>query len=520
MSMVSGAARAKSAVARAAACGIPRQVVVTVAVPSSTATLTADTSSSGKLAAARAAAARAAAARAAAARNVAAAHAAAVRKAAAARVAMLRALAVLTTPMQRKVAATRAWLAAHKAAAQRAAIRATAARQAAEQARRLAPALAADAPGAPSIEAGVVTTSAECGSSAPVTVPYFVTQHAPAREPSGHRAQTADARMPAKTASTTSAGTSPTVRSAPKPDPKPAATRAWIPKAPGDGLPTASAQSHYIRSLSGHDSDRMPMYRLGTLDAMRNRGTNRYLVLLDIGGQLPLGVRQSINGRFVSYPALVSAVSAYLNGYRLYMDPRSSVTVAVGTNNDLLTSAYAGRAWADYVVDPLRAHAAKFARVDVVGANDIEPGFRNGPAATYQWERSYLHATVAPLIYNGSADGCSWRQISSRCNDGWRSADVARLAGALAPDRITVLPQIYNGWQAQQWARISHEAANLSHRPLTFAGPLTETAACGHDPTCPTMRSGFARQVLARALASDHFTRVAWLPAGTDLDVR
>jgi hypothetical protein len=243
------------------------------------------------------------------------------------------------------------------------------------------------------------------------------------------------------------------------------------------------------------------------------------VVLLDIGGQVANGVRQSVNGRFVSYAWLVSAVSAYLDGYAHHKDPRSQVIVAIGTNNDLLTSAASGRAWADRVVDPLRTHAAHYGGVQIDGASDIEPGFANGPAASRQWERAYLHATSAPLLYNGSADGCSTRHVRSGCAGGWKSTDVASLAGAAAPSRISALPQIYNNTQAKQWALISHAAVTISRHPLKFAGVLTENAACGRDPDCPTMPLRWARRALFNALRADPVTRVRRWPAGTDLDV-
>jgi hypothetical protein len=172
------------------------------------------------------------------------------------------------------------------------------------------------------------------------------------------------------------------------------------------------------------------------------------------------------------------------------------------------------------VVDPLRTHATRYGGFQIDGASDIEPGFANGPVPSRQWERAYLSATSAPLIYNGSADGCSTRNARALCAGGWRATDVASVAGASAPGRISVLPQIYNNVQAKQWALISHASVNLSRHRLNFAGVLTENAACGRDANCPTMPLRWAQRALFNALHADPITRVQHWPAGTDLDVR
>lgn len=276
---------------------------------------------------------------------------------------------------------------------------------------------------------------------------------------------------------------------------------------------------HYIRSLTGHSRDRAAMYALGTRDAQRNRGNRYSLVLLDIGGQVRGGIRQSVNGNFVSYGALVSAIGAYINGYTQHRDHRLVVTIAVGTNNDLVTSRATGAAWAKNVVNPLRHRAAKARNLQVIGANDIEPGFSSGVHAARLWMLGYLQATKAPLLFNGSADGCSTIEMASGCNGGWTAKNLAWFAGLVAPNRILVMPQIYNHAMAAQWAQIAKTAVVYGHRRLQFVGPLTETAACGGDPACPTMPSSTAWLALWHGLRSSSLTRVASLPAQTDLDI-
>jgi hypothetical protein len=262
------------------------------------------------------------------------------------------------------------------------------------------------------------------------------------------------------------------------------------------------------------------MFALGALDASRNRGAHRYIVLLDIGGQVFGGVKQSITNGYVRYSALVAAVDAYVGGYHSRHDTRAPVVIALGTNNDLATSQVTGAEWARRVVNPVRRWSAGLAGIQIVGADDLEPDFGSGVSAAHRWVSGYLHATTAPLLYNGSADGCSTVKLASACNNGWTSADIARLAGLSAPSRIAVLPQIYNPTMAAQWAQIDRTAIAIGHRALRFEGPLTENAACGSDPSCPTMPSAAAWGALWAELRRNRATAVGSLPAQTDLDVR
>jgi hypothetical protein len=124
------------------------------------------------------------------------------------------------------------------------------------------------------------------------------------------------------------------------------------------------------------------------------------------------------------------------------------------------------------------------------------------------------------MVFNGSADGCSTIHSRSHCNNGWTARDLAYLAGVMAPDRILVLPQIYNTAMAEQWGQISRTAVKDGHKPLRILGPLTETAACGADPYCPTMPSRNAWIHLWRALHLVHPNVKHSLPVQADLDVR
>lgn len=283
-------------------------------------------------------------------------------------------------------------------------------------------------------------------------------------------------------------------------------------------MPGQAVLGHYIRSLTGRARDLRIMRRLGAADARRNRGGAAHLVLLDIGGQGRHGVFLSIVDRFVSYPALVRALNSYVAGYHSRQHRHAPVTISLGTNNDLYTSANAGRLWARKVVNPVRATARRYPDLTVAGANDIEPGFSAGPRATKRWLHGYLRNTAAPFVFNGSADGCSWTRPASHCNRGWSARTLAVLAGGAAPRRTFVLPQIYNRLMAGQWAQISRTAARTRHTRLHIVGPLTEQRACGRNPSCPSMPSRAAWQLLHHKLRSVGLLPPA-LPVRVDLDV-
>jgi hypothetical protein len=274
---------------------------------------------------------------------------------------------------------------------------------------------------------------------------------------------------------------------------------------------------HYVRSLRGNAHDLAIMRTLGARDAQKNTSHGQHLVLLDIGGQVAGGVYLSTTHRFITYPKLTRALEAYVDGYHQRQHANAPVTIAIGTNNDLLVSAARGRIWADDVVDPVLNYADHYPQITIAGADDIEPGFSAGPAATRAWLNAFLASTSAPFVFNGSADGCSWRASHSHCAGGWTSNDLVQLAAFAAPQRTIVLPQVYNDEMAGQWGMLA-AAARHAHQPMHIVGPLTENRACGRDPYCPTMPSRGARTHL---WASLHYTRagISALPVQVDLDV-
>lgn len=273
----------------------------------------------------------------------------------------------------------------------------------------------------------------------------------------------------------------------------------YIPSADAP-LPSTST-SHYVRNISGADSDVATMQAEGCAD---DQAGSR-LVLLDIGAQSNANKPPSANGTVLSagspgvrlttqasvvrlsYPQLVTALDAYTQGY---VDCGSAgVTVAVGTNSSGVSATYPAAAkgadWAGAVLDQLTVHT----QVRLTGANDIEASFGDTPVDAMAWETSFLGATTQDLVYSGSVDNCPMTLASTadcgpavgQSGPSWTRADYASLAHGLSPARITALPQIYYGSQAVQWANIN-ATASANGGAIVFAGVLTENgSACGTD---------------------------------------
>jgi hypothetical protein len=291
---------------------------------------------------------------------------------------------------------------------------------------------------------------------------------------------------------------------------------------PPQFTPAPVSTSHYPRNWTGNlATDTALMRRMGTLYAATHPAGHRYIVLLDIGGQdeRRKGVLLSATSRFVTYSHLVAAVNAYVDGYVTTQRTLAPLLLAVGTNNDIDVSFSAGVSWARNVVDPIRAHAARYPGVTLAGANDMEPGFSASVAQSRLWLSGYLAGTTAKYVFNGSADGCSTGVVGGRCNNGWSQADLQWLGGGAAAARSVNLPQIYNNAMALQWRNISVAGTRLGKARLYFGGPLTEVAACGRPAVCYSITNVDAWTKLRAALSSNPSSWQYDMPYGTDLRI-
>jgi hypothetical protein len=292
-----------------------------------------------------------------------------------------------------------------------------------------------------------------------------------------------------------------------------------------------SSTSRYVRDLAGTAADAPRLHAQGCADARENGAQSGRLMLLDIGSQsnrAPLsaqhpGVQLSATSRFVTYPALVSALRGYVSGYSSCRVGSAAAVIAIGTNNDGYFDTYdataKGRDWADLVIDRVRDAASGGVRID--GADDIEVSFTSTEAEAEQWERAYLSATSGTLVFNGSADHCPNSIVSTGgpCNDSygahWTQADYFALAHGLAPARLVALPQIYNADNAAQWAAIDLTGARGADH-IAFVGALTENPLCG--PGC-NFTAGQGFDALRSALSVNPLTRPSELTVSTNLRV-
>jgi hypothetical protein len=291
---------------------------------------------------------------------------------------------------------------------------------------------------------------------------------------------------------------------------------------PPQTSPAPVSTSRYIRNIHGASAtDLATMRAEGVADAKANPSGHGYLILLDIGGQdnTDGGVLLSATTRFISYANLVSDVKSYVAGYASAQKASAPVVIAIGTNNDMDVTTAAGTAWADRVVDPIAAYARSFSGVTIAGANDIEPGFRGTYAQTSAWLGGYLHATAAPFVFNGSADGCAWTVTNRGCNNGWSMAGLYHLAAGAAPVRTLNLPQVYNTTMAKQWKYISLTGVGARQPRINFGGALTEWTACAQASSCYSLSGHSAWSALWTQLQSSTPLKVGSLPYSTDLRI-
>ncbi|MDT4891787.1 MAG: hypothetical protein QOE97_822 [Pseudonocardiales bacterium] len=289
---------------------------------------------------------------------------------------------------------------------------------------------------------------------------------------------------------------------------------------PPQTTPAPISTSRYIRNIaSATATDLATMRAEGAADANANPSGHSYLILLDIGGQTGGGVMLSATTHYVSYGDLVKDVNAYVDGYASKQRGSAPVWIAIGTNNDMDVSSSAGAAWANSVIDPVKAYAAKYGGITVAGANDIEPGFRGTQAQTQSWVSGYLANTSAPFLNNGSADGCAWTATNRGCNNGWTMAGLYNLSAGMASTRIVTLPQIYNTTMPAQWKYISLTGIGQSKPRINFGGPLTEWTACQQAGSCGSLTGNNAWTQMWNQLQSNSALKVGSLPYSTDLRI-
>jgi hypothetical protein len=268
--------------------------------------------------------------------------------------------------------------------------------------------------------------------------------------------------------------------------------------------PPATATARYVRNITDSaTANAAVMAGEGTADASKT------FVLLHIGAQLNdgTGVALSAIDRRITYGNLVAALNAYLDAYAA---AGGHGTVAVGTNNSGNWSQYPAAArgadWATKVIGQLHVPSGG----SVVGAADFEAGFASTEPEAASWKASFLShmpGTGQALVFIGSADFCpkTWTKAAA-CNFGWTYQNLYKLAGG---SRTTVLPQIYVGYMATEWAEIDATGGG----GLRFLGSLTES-----QDVPGTLSPAQGRTALIRAVSSVTATPVGSAAADIHAD--
>ena len=214
------------------------------------------------------------------------------------------------------------------------------------------------------------------------------------------------------------------------------------------------------------------------------------------------------SGAFASNDSITRAMGAYATGYVRCL-PRHSgdhIELARGTSNyhPSVPNVYkAGRKWAREVMDLQRAlRTAKFdAHVTAAAADDVEPAWDPSWWRTRDFYRGYADSRVGHALYNyGSLDG-------GIVSGYWNAHQAFYVTGGMRYARA--IPEIYNRTMAQEWAALAQVAKKRYHRPVQFAGVMTEHTAGNHG-----VKPRDAHRMLVRELAvQGHGTAAARVPA-------
>jgi hypothetical protein len=244
------------------------------------------------------------------------------------------------------------------------------------------------------------------------------------------------------------------------------------------------------------------------------RRHERGIVILDFGK--PAFKRHGygtilFSGHFALNHKITTAMVGYARGYVscLPHDSKLRITLARGTSNYGLSvpSAYsAGRHWAratNKLHRSLRRHGLAV-HVAAAAADDAEPAWDPSWRQTRDFFHGFRAATHGHTLYDyGSLDG--------GVGAVWTARQAWYVAGGIRHTKA--LPEIYSSEMARQWAELARIASSRYHRPVHFAGVLTqgtETCGCGLRPTA-------AHRVLAGALDDEGVGHVVLPDGGTNI---
>jgi hypothetical protein len=257
----------------------------------------------------------------------------------------------------------------------------------------------------------------------------------------------------------------------------------------------SAASARATISLYEHTTEPSKLHGQGCDAARRKVGG---IVILDFGQPAYNGHTYGTNlfsGAFVGNAKITRAMLAYASGYRGCLREGSdlSISLARGTSNyhPQVPSAYqAGRRWAREVhrLEGLLERRGLSEHVTSAAADDVEPSWDRTFHRTRDFFRGYRDAHTGHVLYNfGSLDG--------GVGSVWNARQIFFVASGMK--YVAAIPEIYNHAMANQWAELAHIAKHRYHRPLKFAGVMTQHTSSNH-----AMKPRDAHKTLVRALAS------------------
>src|SRR5262249_12714269 len=130
---------------------------------------------------------------------------------------------------------------------------------------------------------------------------------------------------------------------------------------------------------------------------------------------------------------------------------------------------------------------------------DVEPAWDRAFHRTRDFFRGYRDARTGHLLYNyGSLDG--------GVGAIWSARQAFYVTGGMR--YVRAIPEIYNHALAKQWAQLAQLSRHRYHRPVKFAGVMTQHTARNRG-----MTPGTAHRLLVRALAHSGSRDAAAVPA-------
>jgi len=214
------------------------------------------------------------------------------------------------------------------------------------------------------------------------------------------------------------------------------------------------------------------------------------------------------SGAFAGNRDITRAMGAYATGYVRCLPRRSAdrIHLARGTSNyhPSVPSVYkAGRKWARETMQ--LQHALRAANLDshvtAAAADDVEPAWDPSFWRTRDFYRGYADSRVGHPLYNyGSLDG-------GIVSGYWNAHQAFYVTGGMR--YAHAIPEIYNRTMAQEWAALAQVAKKRYHRPVKFAGVMTEHTSSNHG-----VKPRDAHRMLVRELSvQGHGNAPARVPA-------